>query len=806
MVGNPSVPAIALFTLALHTHRSVVAQEAASSASVDYYYNVNKNKSQRKRQRNKHLRRHAGSVEEPSEQMQYQHDGSNGINLLSKKEREVFRNLLESSDADLFRDLPPATQYNSQPSTYIIDQSSQFGTVGDGTDCTNRQWYRDISSPNMACTNSLSYPSSFNDPSIFEFDSSEACCESLFEMWGDTGNDDDDGKCSVIDDCSESITTASIPRRLACGNLGYHLNTETEEGCTNSDQYPPAWSTPQLASRMFHATPPACCSFFFPGGKACPIVDVCKGGAGPPPPPPPPPAPSASSGSASSGCQWHVDMVVQDGCSNDLEYPKEWESGPAKTSMFFDSAQQCCERMFSSRGGACKHYDRGCAVKPAPPPTIQSITPRPSRQPTPRPTSYPTKKPIVYYVDEQTGRCVNDEDKPMPEWIKNKYSMYRMCCRDARDPQQCLKTEPKTVNGIGTRIFFIDDKSGMCVEDTEIPKPTWVTETYSIYNLCCEAAKDTQLCRKAHPAGTNGGTQAPTPTPDPLYFADANGMCVNEYQTRRLRATYVDFKRCCVLASNNPEKCLSAGPPRLGSIGPTPVPLPVYYLKDSSSICVDENDVAKPDYIKDTFGDYEKCCKTGWDEVRCLAEKPTLVPTNDPTLSPSTPWPTDSPDCPDAYDSSGATVYERGSEVEVNEVIYRCKRNQNAIFCNQQKFEPPEEDPGPTVESNIPIATVANATPNSEDVWKGAWERIGICTIAPTASPSMIPTTYAPTCLTRWHPGDIKKRICTNSDQYPSLWDYAPLSETYFADTAEECCQTFYNGRRCRIRDDCNVA
>lgn len=607
-------------------------------------------------------------------------------------------------------------------------------------------------------------------------------------------------KCSVIDDCpvvASTIATmdSSISRRLACGTLGFHMNTKTERGCINDDVYPPAWAQPSLKPRMFHASIDACCTFFYGGTTNCPSVDVCGGGASPPPPPPP--APGA--------CRWHVDMVVQDGCANDLNYPKEWESGPARDNMFFDSAEECCARMFS--GGTCNKYNRGCEPIVTPQPTPRPIftTPPPTKRPTPPPTSWPTPKPIIYYVNEASGKCINDDDEPKPEWIKDTYPIYSLCCEDARDRASCLKLDPSAIIPlVGSRVFYIDETSGMCVEDTEIPKPDWVSVTYSVYNSCCDAANNARLCRLARPSSAvDGGTSAPTPTPDPLYYAGSDGLCYNEFLTPKQSnsATYEDFNRCCILASTKPEECIAAGPPSTKSIGPTPVPLPVYYLKDSSSTCIDVSDGGKPDYVTVTFEDYDKCCKSGWDEGKCLLGRPTLPPTYTPSLSPSTPWPTESPDCPDKFDSSGAITYDRGSEVHINQVIYRCKRNQNAVFCNQKKFEPPWVDPGPTVETS----SDSDNNSNNADLWEGVWERVGICSLVPTASPSMNPTTYAPTCTTRWHPGPISKRVCTNSDVYPKMWDYSPFSENYFAYTAKECCEKFYDGRRCRIRDDCNL-
>ena len=66
---------------------------------------------------------------------------------------------------------------------------------------------------------------------------------------------------------------------------------------------------------MFHDTAEKCCVFFF-DDKNCPTIDVCNGA---PPPPPPKDAPSSSGGGGGGKCRWHVDIKMQDGCTDSNE-------------------------------------------------------------------------------------------------------------------------------------------------------------------------------------------------------------------------------------------------------------------------------------------------------------------------------------------------------------------------------------------------------------------------------------------------------------------------------------------------------
>ena len=101
-------------------------------------------------------------------------------------------------------------------------------------------------------------------------------------------------------------------RRLACGHRGYHPDTRAAGGCTNDAVWPPAWDRDELKARMFHDTREGCCQFLGKReGEECRVTEACEGAVE-----------LASDGGGGGGgpaCEWHLDLVGQDGCTDDDE-------------------------------------------------------------------------------------------------------------------------------------------------------------------------------------------------------------------------------------------------------------------------------------------------------------------------------------------------------------------------------------------------------------------------------------------------------------------------------------------------------
>jgi len=414
--------------------------------------------------------------------------------------------------------------------------------------------------------------------------------------------------------------------------------------------------------------------------------------------------------------------------------------------------------------------------------------------------------------------------------------------------QQGVQQRRKLTGTCGNLGYHPDTTSTTgCINDNNYPPP-WTSHPelqskmfHSTYQECCNAFFDSgssdcpyiDVCNSAGGGGGSGnpgygygpppgygppqGYGPPTPfqggptippTPMPLlyYVDEATGVCVSNYEKQKphwITSTYVEYEMCCN-APNVRDRtiCLASKKPTTNDDGTmidsnTPK-TPLYYVVDLTGICVDHH-LTPMTYRKQTFVDYNTCCNTSWDTTKCMMNEPTLPPSYAPTLSPTTSRPTPLATCPPPYNVN--EQYSPGSQVEVNYVIYQCLPYPESIFCNQDKFQPPHDDPGPSD---------STTTTSNTELWQDAWKRITLCQRPPSTSPSVSPTTSRPTLSTcktaaKWHPQGLNnRRICTNSLEHPVAWTYEPLSTTYFRVTADECCNMWYGGgERCRIRDVC---
>jgi len=213
------------------------------------------------------------------------------------------------------------------------------------------------------CTDDVNYPEAWLEPlmknNMFK-PTAEACCAQLFP------NKD----CEVYDTgCGGSAPEAT------CGEHGWHIDRENNDGCTNDENIAEAWLHPSTKDRMFKATSKECCDIFFPQG--CKIYDC--GGSSPEPAQEPSAGPVKPSSFPCGDHGWHVDRANNDGCTNDDNIVKAWINPYAK--MFHSSSKLCCDDHF--KGRVCNVYDcngSAPAVEPAPGPIP---APEPTLEPTP---------------------------------------------------------------------------------------------------------------------------------------------------------------------------------------------------------------------------------------------------------------------------------------------------------------------------------------------------------------------------------------------------------------------------------------
>jgi hypothetical protein len=138
-------------------------------------------------------------------------------------------------------------------------------------------------------------------------------------------------------------------------------------------------------------------------------------------------------------------------------------------------------------------------------------------------------------VVESTGECVSDKEVSKPEWIEQSFTTYRQCCTEARDKDACLRDRPCTEDDpcddeeeVIPKPYYKDDTTGMCVSDSEKPKPKWIVKAYEHYEDCCKQVEDKTLCLEARPMEP-GDTPYPTPAPrEKFHHDETSGKCVSD--------------------------------------------------------------------------------------------------------------------------------------------------------------------------------------------------------------------------------------------------------------------------------------
>eukprot|EP00579_Thalassiosira_antarctica_P015944 CAMPEP_0201947608 /NCGR_PEP_ID=MMETSP0903-20130614/55033_1 /ASSEMBLY_ACC=CAM_ASM_000552 /TAXON_ID=420261 /ORGANISM="Thalassiosira antarctica, Strain CCMP982" /LENGTH=403 /DNA_ID=CAMNT_0048490759 /DNA_START=67 /DNA_END=1274 /DNA_ORIENTATION=+ len=399
MVGNPSTPLLSLTALALRatviTPYNIVAEEPAS---VNGWRT-----SLRKKQRHRRLADDSA--------------GSKGAVIMKddqqRRRRERLIEILAESGAAFLH----AADSDEQLAALSLSRPIDSDYDDSSSDClmSNRAWHPDLTNSIIACSNSLSYPSLWDDDaSIHEvvmFDSSQYCCHALLEIMGDGYF----GECSIINDCSkaDNRNIATTERRAACISKGWHTDITHGNGCSSDDNYPQEWiANLEIKVHMFHDTAQKCCDKFYAGGD-CQIYDsgcqleattatvtstmIMTSSK-------PANKMLAESKSAPS-CAWHPSMGANSmsSCAYSSSYPAAWDNPQWRHMYLYDSHAECCKGSFDL--GDCGRVVICETSRPTMKPTNKLHT---ARDPTPPPSSAPTLQPstpLVYFIDHFTGVC-----------------------------------------------------------------------------------------------------------------------------------------------------------------------------------------------------------------------------------------------------------------------------------------------------------------------------------------------------------------------------------------------------------------
>jgi hypothetical protein len=192
-------------------------------------------------------------------------------------------------------------------------------------------WHMDRTH-NDGCTNDENISSAWTNPNVASrmfHDTVEECCNEFFP----------DRECKVY---GVGCATTSSGGDYTCGANGWHLNRDTNEGCTNDNNILASWTNPMLIDRMFFSSAQACCQNFFKG-ISCDIQNCATGSSG---------GSSSSSqqgGTCSGANGFHIDRTKGSGCSNDDNFPDTWLHPNQKSRMFAPTGEACCEQFFKGK-------------------------------------------------------------------------------------------------------------------------------------------------------------------------------------------------------------------------------------------------------------------------------------------------------------------------------------------------------------------------------------------------------------------------------------------------------------------------
>ena len=256
----------------------------------------------------------------------------------------------------------------------------------------------------------------------------------------------------------------------------------------------------------------------------------------------------------------------------------------------------------------------------------------------------------------------------------------------------------------------------------------------------------------------------------------------------------------------------------------TPAPVPItnvptytptqilYYVAHFSGKCTDATQVPMPHYIlsNETFTNYKSCCEFSFLEWEaCMEDAPYLEPTASPSDT-STEFPTVSPTVVPSEMPSVPTV--RPTEEECGGVVWRYD-SEYVNGCTNLDIG--DEN------NNNESSGNGNTSYMLFQSWVECCQRFFLkgkdcqiddqCKIEPTMiSFEDRPQTIIQESCTEshelgYHPDQVNKDGCTNSNDVPDSWTALEDTSSLFFASALECCTSLYfdKGYDCTVRNVC---
>ena len=271
-----------------------------------------------------------------------------------------------------------------------------------------------------------------------------------------------------------------------CSDLLWHVDIDAkEQGCTN---YNTDLSTRN--STLLFQTAEECCASSFEG-LDCSVRDNCKKNQGlifaslnvPLP-------------EHSCDNMWHPEIEIG-GCSNSLQYPDSYNLPQNRDNLLFDTAQECCQKLYTEQGNDCMVYNK-------------CITEAPTDQPTPTEISDSTStsscETAKWHISNGSDKAACSNSRDYPDYLDDPGlsgnflfdSHFECCARYFADPLEC-----------GRHYDCVDESAtGSSAQNTPGPthKPTRMPTRKPVYlnddgNDNCSGKLTKKQCAKAEDSG-----------------------------------------------------------------------------------------------------------------------------------------------------------------------------------------------------------------------------------------------------------------------------------------------------------------
>mmetsp|Transcript_19468 Transcript_19468/g.41640 ORF Transcript_19468/g.41640 Transcript_19468/m.41640 type:complete len:635 (+) Transcript_19468:2027-3931(+) len=614
------------------------------------------------------------------------------------------------------------------------------------------------------------------------------------------------------------------PTKHDCSNSFWHVDTEApKQGCTNYGV-----DTMQEAALLYQ-TAEVCCVFSFQG-LDCSVRDNCRltnslilAERNLPRP--------------GESCEnwWHPDTLEGlDGCSNYLHFPVSWKQPKNKANLLFDTSQECCQKLYLEQGNHCKVYNY-CEADPTkyptPPPTPWPISPTEpptfAQPTTPAPkslttdvTSPPPCESAKWHIAAGANdlTCTNGLDYPEP-WNDPRMSANFLfdshfdCCKrfSPFDPNACGRVD-------------------VC-EDT-------TTTTASIAMTTTTTATLTVMGTPLADDPTNPETSSKCLSAR-WHMTQDFSKCSNNFEYLSSWPLFDHPTECCVGVFNYvdceiEDICASGNiismntKTRNPSYEPTPKPSSGIPTREPTPNPTSEpipNATARTDKTRSPKPEPTPKPSSGMptrEPAPQLTSKPMPNPTKEPMTKLSTKKPTQKPlQNSSAGDDSNNHCSGKSRRQCVNDS--QCHYKRTGRICVEIETTSQIANK-PTATITTPTNSVANrcggklrkqCIKDTECTWDTSEQSCDQLSATPTdihENKGNIAATTATTELTtpasvncdRWHPKTITDRTCSNSQDYPSLWDNYPYSEQYVFNSFKQCCKKFYGGT-CNQEDVCET-